>query len=89
MGHPISTLFHVCQPTYAIPPYTMPKVKLQPDSEYKTHLDKAIEALNQPNPVSICEWTLNVWGLQDHIGESIFSEGKTTKPSPCNTAAAD
>jgi len=31
----------------------MPKLKLRADSEYETRLDKAIEALNQPNPVSI------------------------------------
>jgi len=31
----------------------MPKLQLRADSEYETRLDKASEALNQPNPVSI------------------------------------
>jgi len=54
----------------------MPKVKPRSDLEYKTRLDKAIEALNKPNPISIRS-AAGMYGVsKTTLGNRFFERAK-------------
>ncbi|KAG0638605.1 hypothetical protein HOY80DRAFT_1077718 [Tuber brumale] len=54
----------------------MPKVKTRSDSEYKTCLNKALEALNQPNPVSIRSTAQMYRVSKATLGNRVFQRAK-------------
>ena len=54
----------------------MPKVKPRSDSKYETRLNKAIEALNRPNPVSIRS-AAHLYGVsKTTLGNRYFERAK-------------
>ena len=54
----------------------MPKAKPRSDSEYKTRLDKAIEAPNQANPVSIRSAARTYGVSKTTLGNRFFEKAK-------------